>query len=51
MKLNIPAMLKSIVGTDSIGVEETQTLFWEGQDKFVIKSQPHLHVGTRYYGR
>ena len=42
MPLNVPAMIKKIIGSDSLRVIETCKLEWKGTDSFVIISEPLL---------
>jgi hypothetical protein len=42
MPLNVPAMIKKIIGSDSLRVIETCKLEWKGTESFVIISEPIL---------
>lgn len=42
MPLNVPAMIRKIIGSDSLRVIETCKLEWKGTDSFVILSEPLL---------
>ena len=42
MPLNVPAMIKKIIGSDSLRVIETCKLEWKGSESFTITSEPLL---------
>ncbi|KAJ9518294.1 hypothetical protein QJQ45_010249 [Haematococcus lacustris] len=43
INVNLPAMFKSMLGTDHIDVVETQHLTWKGDNEFSVSSEPCLN--------